>query len=37
MRYGGGLREQLEVGAGQFLFIPAGVPHLPSNPSDDEA
>jgi uncharacterized RmlC-like cupin family protein len=37
MRYGDGLREQLEVGAEQFLFIPAGVPQLPSNPSDDEA
>ncbi len=22
--------------AGQFLFIPAGVPHLPFNPSDSE-
>jgi uncharacterized RmlC-like cupin family protein len=35
--YGEGLREQLEVRAGQFLFIPAGMPHLPSNPSDREA
>jgi uncharacterized RmlC-like cupin family protein len=33
MRYGDGLRERLEVHAGQFLFIPAGMPHLPSNPS----
>ena len=37
MRYGEGLREHLEVRAGQFLFIPAGMPHLPSNPSDREA
>jgi uncharacterized RmlC-like cupin family protein len=36
MRYGAGLRERLEVRAGQFLFIPAGMPHLPSNPSDHE-
>jgi uncharacterized RmlC-like cupin family protein len=25
-----------EVRAGQFRFIPAGMPHLPSNPSDHE-
>jgi uncharacterized RmlC-like cupin family protein len=37
MRYGDGLRDHLEVRAGQFLFIPAGMPHLPFNPSDDEA
>jgi uncharacterized RmlC-like cupin family protein len=37
MRYGEGLREHLEVGAGQFLFIPAGMPHQPFNPSDREA
>jgi uncharacterized RmlC-like cupin family protein len=36
MRYGDGLREHLEVHAGQFLFIPAGMPHLPFNPSDDD-
>jgi uncharacterized RmlC-like cupin family protein len=36
MRYGEGLREHLEVRAGQFLFIPAGMPHLPFNPSDRE-
>ena len=36
MRYGEELREQLEVRAGQFLFIPAGMPHLPYNPSDRE-
>jgi uncharacterized RmlC-like cupin family protein len=36
MRYGAGLEERLDVRAGQFLFIPAGMPHLPSNPSDSE-
>ena len=36
MRYGDGLRERLEVRAGDFLFIPAGMPHLPYNPSEDE-
>lgn len=36
MRYGDGLREHLEVRAGQFLFIPAGMPHQPCNPSDRE-
>jgi uncharacterized RmlC-like cupin family protein len=37
MRYGEGLSEHLEVRAGQFLFIPAGMPHMPYNPSDSEA
>jgi len=36
MRYGDGLREHLEVRAGEFLFIPAGTPHQPWNPSDSE-
>jgi uncharacterized RmlC-like cupin family protein len=36
MYYGEGLRERLVVTAGQLLFIPAGMPHLPSNPSDSE-
>lgn len=36
MHYGEGLREHLEVRAGQFLFIPAGMPHRPYNPSDRE-
>jgi uncharacterized RmlC-like cupin family protein len=36
MRYGEGLREELEAGPGQFVFIPAGIPHLPRNPSEDE-
>jgi uncharacterized RmlC-like cupin family protein len=33
MRYGEGLREHLEVGPGDFLYIPANMPHLPYNPS----
>jgi uncharacterized RmlC-like cupin family protein len=37
MRYGEQLRERLSVRAGQFVFIPAGMPHLPFNPSDREA
>jgi uncharacterized RmlC-like cupin family protein len=36
MRFGDGLEERLEVRAGDFLFIPAGMPHLPYNPSEDE-
>jgi uncharacterized RmlC-like cupin family protein len=36
MRYGEGLRKHLEVRAGEFLYIPAGMPHLPFNPSDTE-
>jgi uncharacterized RmlC-like cupin family protein len=36
MRFGDGLAEELEVRAGQFLYIPAGMPHLPYNPSDTE-
>jgi uncharacterized RmlC-like cupin family protein len=36
MRYGARLDERLEARAGQFVFIPAGMPHLPSNPSDSE-
>ena len=36
MRYGEGLSQELEVGAGEFLYIPAGMPHLPYNASDTE-
>jgi uncharacterized RmlC-like cupin family protein len=36
MRFGKELEEELEVSAGQFLYIPAGMPHLPYNPSDTE-
>ncbi len=33
MDYGDGLREHLTVRAGQFLYIPASVPHLTYNAS----
>jgi uncharacterized RmlC-like cupin family protein len=36
MWYGGQLEEHLTVGAGDFLYIPAGVPHLPYNLSQTE-
>jgi len=34
MRYGEGLSEEIEVGEGDFLYIPAGMPHQPFNPGD---
>lgn len=36
MWYGGGLRQHLVVHAGDFLYIPAGMPHLPANCSSTE-
>lgn len=36
MWYGEGLKEHLTVGAGEFLYIPAGMPHLPANTSQTE-
>jgi uncharacterized RmlC-like cupin family protein len=36
MWYGEGLREHLVARAGDFLYIPAGMPHLPANPSPSE-
>ncbi len=36
MWYGEGLREHLVVKAGEFLYIPAGMPHLPANLSASE-
>jgi uncharacterized RmlC-like cupin family protein len=36
MWYGEGLKDYLTVSAGEFLYIPAGVPHLPANPSQTE-
>lgn len=36
MWYGEGLRDHLTVQAGDFLYIPSGVPHLPANASDTE-
>jgi len=35
-RYGEGLREEVTVKAGEFFYIPAGVPHLPANESETE-
>lgn len=34
--FGEGLREHLRVTGGEFLYIPAGVPHLPANSSETE-
>ncbi len=36
MWFGEGLTEHLVVGAGEFLYIPAGIPHLPANASQTE-
>jgi len=36
MWYGEGLREHVWMNPGDFLYIPANVPHLPYNPSDSE-
>lgn len=36
MWFGDGLGEHLTVGAGEFLYIPAGMPHLPANASQTE-
>ena len=35
--YGAHLEEHAVVEPGDFFYIPAGVPHLPYNPSADEA
>jgi uncharacterized RmlC-like cupin family protein len=37
MWFGEGLEEHVVVRAGEFAFIPAGVPHLPANYSETEA
>jgi len=34
--YGDNLSEHMIVREGEFLYIPAGVPHCPANLSDDE-
>jgi uncharacterized RmlC-like cupin family protein len=34
--YGENLAEHMEVKAGEYVYIPAGVPHLPYNPSETE-
>jgi len=36
-RYGEGLKESVMNETGDFIFIPAGVPHQPRNLSDTEA
>jgi len=36
MWYGEGLKEHVWMHAGDFLYIPANVPHLPYNASDSE-
>lgn len=36
MWYGEGLREHLTMRAGDYLYIPAGMPHLPANRSQTE-
>lgn len=37
MLYGDALTERLTVKAGDFLYVPPNVPHLPYNPSQDES
>ena len=37
MYYGEGLREHMVTRAGDFIYIPAGVPHLPMNSSKTES
>lgn len=36
MWYGDQLQEQMHCGPGDFIYIPAGVPHLPYNESETE-
>ena len=36
MWWGDELEEHMECGPGDFIYIPAGVPHLPYNASDSE-
>jgi uncharacterized RmlC-like cupin family protein len=36
MWYGDQLEQVMECGPGDMIYIPAGVPHLPSNPYPDE-
>lgn len=37
MWYGENLMQHMEIDAGDFVYIPAGTPHLPYNPSDSES
>ena len=36
MWHGEGLTARMEIEAGDFVYIPAGVPHLPANASETE-
>ena len=36
MWYGERLEEHEDINSGDFIYIPAGIPHLPYNPSDTE-
>mgnify|MGYP006277964377 CR=1 FL=1 len=36
MWYGADMDQHIEVEAGDFLYIPAGMPHLPYNPSETD-
>ena len=36
MWFGENLEEHMVIEAGEFLYIPAGMPHLPYNPSETE-
>jgi uncharacterized RmlC-like cupin family protein len=36
MWYGEHLEEHVTCGPGDLIYIPAGIPHLPANPSDTE-
>ena len=36
MWYGDNLEQSMEIKAGEFLYIPAGMPHLPANLSETE-
>lgn len=37
MRYGERLQDHMVVRAGEFVYIPAGMPHLPFNTTDTDA
>ncbi len=37
MWYGEKLEQHMELEAGDFLYIPEGMPHMPYNPSDSES
>lgn len=36
LSYGAGFRQSVEAGPGDFIFIPAGLPHVEANPSQTE-